>query len=203
MSIVVSYDFAEILGLLCAEGSHIVSYSNYWERKNGTLYFRRNKLSERIEFYNKDINLLYHYKKLLMKEFNYGANITKCRKINIGNREIIRKITSYVILGHLSWRLPEAIIKSDDCTKLRFLRGYFDGDGTSSGTVRFFSSNKIGLLGVSKLLENFTFVHTFQGPILKPKRKPAYVLQISRKDADRFIRLIEPVSKKPKSKIKI
>ncbi len=62
-------ELAEILGLLCSEGCHVVSYSNYWEKDREKLRYRKNKKSERIEFYNKDEKLLSHYRTLLFKEF--------------------------------------------------------------------------------------------------------------------------------------
>ena len=46
---------AEILGLLCAEGHHAIAYSSYWSLDRGKPRFRKNKRSERIEIYSKDI----------------------------------------------------------------------------------------------------------------------------------------------------
>ncbi len=192
----ITCELAEILGLLCVEGSHILSYSNYTEKYKGKTRFRRNKKSERIEFYNKDKNLLLHYQKLLLKEFNYSSNITKHDKINIGKQEIISLITSHTQLGHLSWNVPEGISESENEVKISFLRGYFDGDGTSSGNVRFFSTNKQGMVQISSLLSNLGFKHMLQGPIIKIKRKPSYIIQISRKDENSFLKAINPVSKK-------
>ncbi len=193
----ISLELAEILGLLCAEGSHIISYSSYKEKNRDKFYYRKNKKSERIEFYNKDTFLLNHYRQLLKKEFGYEANITKHGKINIGQKQIIENIISQTALGHLNWRVPEAVLSAEEITKLCFLRGYFDGDGTASGRIRFFSTNLIGLKQVSQLLDNLELKHTMQGPIIKPNRKPSYVIQISRKEEERFLKMIRPVSKRP------
>ena len=157
-------------------------YSSYWGKDCGKDRFFKNNKSERIEFYNKDLKLLLHYKKLLNKEFNYKPNITKHSKINICKRDIIRNITSYVDIGHMKWAVPISINKSENNIKIAFLRGYFDGDGTSSNRVRFFSSNKKGLMQVSNILNNLKFKHTFQGPIIKENRKPSFIIQISEKE---------------------
>ncbi|HLD72078.1 MAG TPA: LAGLIDADG family homing endonuclease [Candidatus Nanoarchaeia archaeon] len=190
-------ELAEILGLLCAEGSHIVSYTNYFEMNRGTLRFRKNKKSERIEFYNKDKKLLWHYNQLLNQEFDYYPKVTKWGKVNICKKVIIAKIISYTHLGHLSWRVPEVVFDSSDEVKLLFIRGYFDGDGTSSGSsVRMFSVNQEGINQVSRLLNSLEFEHTIQGPILKMNRKPGFILQISAKEKERFLKAVNPISKR-------
>ena len=56
---IISREFAEIIGLLCAEGCHIVSFSSYWSKSERR--YRKNDRSERIEFYNKDYDLLLNY----------------------------------------------------------------------------------------------------------------------------------------------
>jgi len=193
-------NIAEIIGLLCAEGSHITSYCSYWEKEGEKLRYRKNKKSERIEFYNKDIKLLNHYKELIFKEFGINSNITKHGKINIGNIAIIRKITLQTPLGHLNWRVPQSIINGNQEIKISFLRGFFDGDGTASGSIRFFSTNEKGIRQVSSLLTDLSFRHTIQGPITKPNRKKYYIIQVSRKDKLRFFEEIKPISKLPKLK---
>ncbi|MBU0472273.1 MAG: hypothetical protein KKF65_06605 [Nanoarchaeota archaeon] len=97
----ITSELAEIIGLLCAEGCHAISYSSYWGKDRGKKRFFKNFKSERIEFYNKDRKLLLHYQELLNKEFNYFPKICKYDKINICKINIIRKITSYTELGHL------------------------------------------------------------------------------------------------------
>lgn len=188
--------FAELLGLLCAEGSHIISYSNYLE-KGKRIRKRVNKKSERIEFYNKDPKLLFHYQRLVEDIFGVKQNITKHNKINLGKRLLIKKIIAETALGHISWRVPNSILTSDKEIKLSFIRGYFDGDGTASGPVRFFSSNPIGLRQVSLLLKDLDFQHTFLGPYKKSGRKNHYVIQIARKQKQKFLSLVQPISKLP------
>jgi len=76
-------ELAEILGLLCAEGCHVISYSSYWEKFREKLRFRKSKRSERIEFYNKDVKLLSRYLDLLLNEFGYKGRITKNGKVTV------------------------------------------------------------------------------------------------------------------------
>jgi len=188
-------NFAEVLGFLCAEGCHIIQHSSYWGNDKGKRRYYKNKKSERIEVYSKDINLLMHHKKLLDLAFRYEVTITKDNKINIANRKIIREIIFNTEIGHLKWRVPASIKCANLLVKKRFVRGFFDGDGTSSNIIRFFSTNKPGLLEISELLLDLGFKSTFQGPIVKPNRKPSYVLQISRGERETFLNTINPVYK--------
>jgi len=190
-----SPEFAEIIGLLCAEGCHIYRYENYMELKDGKVRFHHNHKSERIEFYNKDIKLLLHFKKLLEKEFDYLPKITRHGKINICKTKIIKEIIAHTELGHLKWKVPSNIMTAQTNIKISFLRGYFDGDGTISNRVRMFSTNKRGLMQVSQILEELKVIHTFPKPILKINRKPLYYIQISEKEKKRFLNVIKPISK--------
>ena len=194
----ITLELAEILGLLCAEGCHVVSFSSYWGLERGKPRYYRNAKSESIQFYNKDRLLISHYQKLLSKEFDYHPKLTKHGKINICKINIMREITRHTKLGHLSWQVPGSIRNSNKEIKIAFLRGYFDGDGSATGRkIRFFSCNKSGLLQVSRLLDDLNFKHTFQGPIIKEDRKPSYIIQISRQQKERFLNIIKPISKIP------
>lgn len=187
-------EFAEILGLLCAEGHYSLRRYSYWGFDRGRKRYYKNQKSEHIEFYNKDVKLLERLQKLLEKEFQYYPKVTKHGKINICRRYIIRSILNETPLGHLKWRVPESIIKSED-TIIAFIKGYFDGDGTASNRARFFSTNEIGLKQVSKLLTQLRIKHTMPKPILKEHRKPLYYIQISEKERERFLNIIKPTSK--------
>ena len=192
---------AEIIGLLCAEGSYILQYSTYYGYDRNKLRLFRNHKSERIEFYNKDNKLLLHYKKLLLLKFNYDSHITKNNKINICNRKIIQTILGYTKLGHLKWEIPKDILNSRKSVKLSFIWGYFDGDGTCVTSVRMFSTNKKGLSQVSKILTQLDIKHTLQKPILKENRKPIYTLQVSHASKETFLKEVKPISILPGARI--
>ena len=163
----ISPELAEIIGLLCAEGCHVVQYPSYWGKDRGKPRYYINHKSERIECCSKDKKLLNHFKILLQKEFEYFPNITKDNKINICKRNIIRSIIYHTSLGCSCWKVPEVIIKSSKKIKIRFLRGFFDGDGTCSKYIRMFSINHNGLIQVSKLLNDLTISHYFEKPLVK------------------------------------
>ena len=190
-------ELSEILGLLCAEGSHIVSFSSYWGKDRGKKRFYKNDKSERIELYNKDIKLLVHYQNLLNQQYGYYPKITKYNKINICKMVIIRDIISYTNLGSFTWKVPEAVKTGDLKCKTAFIRGLFDGDGSAVNGIRFFSSNKKGIYDISALLGDLGFKHTMRGPILKENRKPHYVLRVTNKQKENFLNLIKPISKIP------
>ena len=189
-------ELSEIIGLLCAEGSHIIAYSSYWGNDRGKLRYFKNHKSERIEFSNEDKKLLKHYQNLLKTVFNYKTRITRDNKVNICKKHIVNEIISQTELGHLKWNVPVSILNGKNSSKIHFLRGFLDGDGSvTNNLVRFFSTNKNGLDSVSKLLTNLGIKHTFPKPIIKPKRKPLYYIQISRKEKETFLNLIKPISK--------
>jgi len=189
-------EFAEILGLLCAEGCYIERQNTYWGKDRGKERLFKNHKSIRIEFYNKDIKLVNRYQELLFKEFNYSTKITKFGKINVCRRDIISQIISKTKLGHLNWNVPRDISKGDKDIQIPFIRGYFDGDGTSIHNIRFFSTNLMGLVNVSKILINLNFNPAFPKPMIKENRKPLYVLQLSLKEKERFLKEINPVLKR-------
>tara|TARA_Y100000310_G_C20593822_1_gene769478 strand:- start:321 stop:908 length:588 start_codon:yes stop_codon:yes gene_type:complete len=191
----ITIKLAEILGLLCAEGSHIIAYSSYWGKDRGRDRFFTNNKSERIEFYNKDIKLLKHYQKLLFDEFEYSPKITKHNKINICKMNIIRSIILQTPLGHMKWTIPLSVKESKREVKIAFVRGFFDGDGTVSNRVRFFSSNPDGIKQLSDLLRDLDFKHTIQGPIKRENHKDSFVIQISQKERESFLKEIKPISK--------
>jgi len=188
---------AELLGLLCAEGSHIIAYSSYWDKSGDKLRYVKNKRSERIEFYNKDSKLLNRLKDLLFAAFDYHASITKDNKINIGKRKTIGEIITHTELGHLKWKVPFFVKCGSDNIKIAFIRGFFDGDGTCINRIRFFSTNINGLKDVSVLLQHLNFKHTIQKPIIKQNRKPCYTLQVSERKKETFLNTIKPISKRP------
>ena len=192
-------ELSEILGLLCAEGSYIKAYSSYWGRGREKPRYFKNDKSERVEFSNKDIKLLIHFQKLLEKEFNYKTRITKHNKINICTMSIINQILSFTEIGYDKWKVPNVIKSANKNIKICFLRGYFDGDGTISNRIRFFSSNKKGITQVSGLLNDLKIKHTIQGPILRENRKPSFIIQISEKERESFLNMIKPLSKRPDS----
>ena len=66
-----------------------------------------------------------------------------------------------------------------------------------SGSIRFFSSNLAGLKQVSLLLNKNKFRHTLLGPYKKEDRQNQYVLQLSRAEKVRFLKTINPISKRP------
>jgi intein/homing endonuclease len=193
----ISEEFAEILGLLCAEGCHTLSYSSYWGKDRGKDRFFKNDKSERIEFYNKDPKLLDRYLYLLDSVFNYKPKITKHGKVNICKQHIMQLILGQTELGHLNWKVPNSVIISSNSVKICFIRGFFDGDGTVSNRVRMFSTNYKGLKKVSLILKQLDILHTFQTPKKIPQKKQLYIIQISERNKETFLNLIKPYSKCP------
>jgi intein/homing endonuclease len=134
---------------------------------------------------------------LLYKTFRYKSRITKNNKINIGKIGVIKEIIKHTELGCLRWQVPSFVREMGPKIKAKFIRGYFDGDGTCSNRIRFFSVNVSGLKQVSSILDDLDVNHTFQGPFFKTNRKPSYIIQISEKKREMFLKLIQPISKKP------
>ena|SRR3989344_9512657 len=190
-------ELAELLGLLCAEGCYILRYNTYFGKHRNKIILYKNHKSERIEFYNKDKKLIIRFKNLLAKEFYYYPNVTKFGKINICRRDIIRTILIETQIGHLKWEVPKRILNSNKLIKISFLRGYFDGDGTASKNIRMFSTNLSGLNQVAKILIDLKFDYKFEKPMIKENRKPLHYIQLPMYEKERFLKIIQTVSKRP------
>jgi len=192
----ISEELAEIIGLLCAEGCYINTRTSYWGKERGKMRYRKNKLQKRIEFGNIDPILLNHFKELVEKEYNYTPGIGKDRA-RICKGGIIDNITSYTDLGHLKWKVPESVMNGNEIIKSRFLRGFFEGDGTVSNRIRFFSTNLQGLKQITKLLDSLSIKNKLNGPALKPRRKPFYEIYIFQSERERFLNKLQPITKIP------
>ena len=188
---------SEIVGFLCAEGSHNLSFSSYYEKTKNGFRWRQNKRQERITFYNKDTNLMRHFQKVLSQAYNHPFRITKDNRINIAKKTIVRNLLSYTDFGYFKWKVPQQIKDSSLPVKIAFIRGYFDGDGTAKSSIRFFSVNKPSLKEVSNLLKYLGYKHTFLGPYFKHGKLPSYVIQVSRSQKKMFLKQVKPLSKKP------
>ena len=187
---------AEIIGLLCAEGSYYNSFTDCWlyYPNRDKSYFRKNKQTTYIQFANFDINLLNHFKNLVYEVYNYNASFSSDR-IRICNRNVIKDLLKYTDYGHLKCKVPVNVLKGDNDVKIRFIRGFFDGEGTTSTTVRMFSTNERGLRNISLLLEQLNIKNTFNGPCYKEGRKPYFYIYIRKCDENKFLSMINPVSK--------
>jgi len=95
------------------------------------------------------------------------------------------------------WKVPESVMKGTRTTKLRFLRGFFEGDGTISNRIRFFSTNLNGLKQISFLLNQLEIKNKINGPIIKRERKPFYEVYIYQSERERFLNKLEPITKIP------
>jgi len=137
---------AEIIGLLCAEGSYYNSFKDCWlyYPDRNKYYFRKNKQTVYIQFANFDLKLLNHFKELIHEIYNYNVSVCSDR-IRICKRDIIKDLLKYTDYGHLKWKVPINVLKGNEDVKIKFIRGFFDGEGTTSTTVRMFSTNEIEL----------------------------------------------------------
>ena len=167
---------AELIGLLRGEGSYYNSCSTYLqyypERKK--TYIKRNKRTIYIQFANHDTNLLKHFKNLVKIVYSYELSLNFDR-IRICKRSIIEDLLKYSKYGYLNWDVPFEILKGSEDLKIGFLRGFFDGEGTVSNTIRMFSTNKEALKKVSLLLDQLNIKNTFNGPYCKENRKPYFM----------------------------
>jgi len=191
----ISEELAEILGLLCSEGSYTISTSRCFcfYKERGKKYLR-NKTTRYIQFGNYDKKLLQHFRLLVEKEYGHRTGLEKDR-IRICKRFIIDDLLRYTSFGVLKWKLPTDVKNSTFNIKIKFLRGYFDGDGTVSSQIRFFSSNGRSLKDVSNLLHSVGIGNNFKGPYFRKGKRPSFYIYVRRKYWDKFLELINPISK--------
>ncbi len=188
---------AEIIGLLCAEGSfhdYTSTFMEYYKDRKKS-YLKKNKRSIYIQFANFDEKLLLHFKDLINKVYGYDVPINKDR-VRICRRSLIDDLLKYTDYGHLKWEIPNSVKKGSKDIKIKFIRGFFDGDGTISTTVRMFSTNELSLRGISDLLKEIGIKNNFNGPCIRESRKPYFYIYILRSEQSKFLNMIDPRSKK-------
>ena len=195
---------AEIIGFLCAEGSHydyICKYWNYDHRRNNS-YFRVTR-HEGIDFGNNNPLLLNRFLFLLKKCYKYERRVTgvpDARKVAIRKKLVIRDLLTFTNYGCLKWRVPRIIKNTKNKgTKIAFLRGYYEGDGVRPDLnkkknliirVRFNSKNLRGLKQVSKLLKDLNIKTNLH---FSSKIRKEYELCLYGRDARKFIELARPL----------
>ena len=178
---------AEIIGLLCAEGSHynyITVYNEFF--KNRGKYYTLIRNVEAVEFTNLDEKLLHHFRNLMLKVYNYAPRPTGIKtsmKIRIKKKSVIEDLVKYTEFGSKKWRIPEDIFNSSIDIKSSFIRGLFDGDGSiTKYKIRLVSVNKEGICGVKDLLNSIGIECRTGGPLkVSGNRKPTYELIIPRR----------------------
>lgn len=194
-----SSEKAEILGLLCAEGTYYRYYSTYYEffknRGVNGKYYRRTKMIEAVEFTNLNEKLLQHFRSLMFKVYRYAPRPTGIKtsiKIRIKKASVIQDLLKHTKFGCKKWRVPKELWNSENGTISSFIRGLFDGDGTiRKFNIRLSSINPEGLKGVNKLLRLLGIVSWVKGPYSgRGNRKPNYYLYIPRGGVKKYKELI-------------
>ncbi len=199
---------AEILGLLASDGTirEYLSYYKGFDKRRGKTYNRR-QFCRIIEFINTNLKLIYNIIFLLDKCYEYKPNIgvdkrTGVYRLPITKGKIIDDIKQDINLGKKRWNVPIKVLNGSSNIKKAFIRGFFDGDGstdiTKYGTprIRISSCNLKGLKNLSKLLVEFTIQHSFLGPYKrkrKRKRKlrmPMYEINVKKASVNKFIKTI-------------
>ena len=108
---------AEILGLLCAEGSYYnyLSVCNEFFKNRGK-YYTIIKMIEAIEFTNLDWQLLTHFRNLMFSVYNYAPGTTGVKtslKIRIKRKTIIEDLIKFTEFGCMKWKVPKELLKNE------------------------------------------------------------------------------------------
>lgn len=183
---------AEILGLLCAEGSHYnytTIYNEYF--KNRGKYYTLIRNIEAIEFTNLDKGLLQHFRKLMLSVYNYAPRPTGIKtslKIRIKKKVVIEDLLSYTDFGCTKWSVPKELFNSNKENLCAFIRGLFDGDGTlQKYFVKLVSVNYEAVTDTSKILKQLGIESKVLGPYQqKGNRKSYYNLIIPKEYISKF-----------------
>ena len=198
-----SIEKAEILGLLCADGTHYkyISIENRFFPKRGKYYTTMN-LKERIEFSNLNIKLLEHFQNLLKKVYNYHSKITgipTSLKIHITKKAIIKDLLQYSDFGFNKWRVPEKIKNGSLNIKAAFIRGIYEGDGVKVQKNRYGSLYLFFDMKNRSSLEELQKLHTDLGitaRINKNNKGMTRLLVYGIENVAKFKKLINPKYKK-------
>ncbi len=192
----ISTEKAEIIGLLCADGSHFVCYSEYmeWHNIRKKRYFKRRR-TERIEFTNKNNGLLIHFRNLVLKVYGEAPKIKfRFFKVRLIKKKFIYDLLRFTDFSCEKWSTPKEIIKGSNDVKAAFIRGVYEGDGTKLQWRRkvpyleFHMYNIKGLKQIKKLLLSLG-IHSKLYPY------PKLIIK-GQKDVIRFAKLINLKFKK-------
>ena len=191
-------DRAEMLGLLCSDGTHREYFSEFlhYDKRRGKSYPSK-QFKKIIEFGNIDPVLLNRFRELLRKMYGYYPNIIKSNhnvmRVSITKNEIIDDIKKYVKIGKAVWFVPDFVMNGSKKTKARFIQGYFDGDGSTDVTkdniprIRFGSTNLQGISQV-KTLTNYLEIETsLNGPYKRKGKRDSYELLLKPRSIEPFI----------------
>jgi DNA-binding transcriptional regulator WhiA len=192
-------DKAEILGLLCAEGYYSDAWSAYvvFDKRRCSAYYRCVKRKV-VEFSNKNTKLLQRFQDLINNVYGFVPNVSiskkRTPKIVLTRKNVVSDLVSYSNFGLERWVVPETIFNGSNIAKLRFIRGFFDGDGSfSKNCLSLYSSNKDALFDIYKMLCLLKFHSNFRGPYKNEGKKDMYEIYIRSVSRERFIRLVKPI----------
>lgn len=190
---------AEILGLLCSEGCYVDTWSKYvvFDKRRSNAYYRCAKRRV-VEFSNKNQNLLKRFQKLINFEYGYIPKVYvsgKCTpKIILARKAVVEDLVSYSSFGCERWVVPECILNGSESVKTRFIRGFFDGDGTySMNRIVLYSANRDGLHSIYEMLKDLSISSSFYGPQKRQNKKDMYSIYVKASSRERFIGLMKPI----------
>jgi len=192
----ISAEKAEIIGLLCADGSHFVYYSEYmeWHNIRKKRYFKRRR-TERIEFTNKNNDLLVHFRNLILKIYGEAPKIKfKFFKVRLIKKIFINDLLKFTDFGCDKWFIPKEIKNGTKNVKSAFIRGIYEGDGTKlqwrgkQPYLEFHIYNIKGLKQLKKVLFSL-------GINSKLYSYPKLIIKGS-KDVLKFAKIVKPMFKK-------
>ncbi len=204
---------SELIGLLVSDGSireYTSKYTEFDKRRNKR--YNRIKRVKIIEFINTNKDLIERFRELLKEIYNYNPNVGLDRgnfRIPITKNYIIFDIKEKVRLGHNSWTIPRFIISGNKKIKKAFIRGFFDGDGSTdiskskTPRVRLTSTNRKGIKEISELLLQLELNHSLLGPYRRGEnRKPEFQINIKKDSIIKFINEIGSYHSKKRQRFK-
>ncbi|MBI2542567.1 MAG: hypothetical protein HYW24_00045 [Candidatus Aenigmarchaeota archaeon] len=194
---------AEILGLLCAEGTHYeyVSVETKFDKRRGK-YYTHSRIREQIEFGNLNKLLLKHFQYLLINVYKYPTKITgipTSLKIHITKKDIMKDLLKYTDFNSDRWSVPNEVLTGSLEIKAAFIRGLYEGDGTklqfankTTPYVDFHMKNPTGLDSVAILLKSLGVNTRFW------KSDYGRLVIYGLDDVRKFSRTIKPIFKRIK-----
>ena len=149
---------AEILGFLCSEGNDNNFIDNHieYDKRRKKLYVR-NMNKQWINFSNTDLAILKRFLYLMEMVYDYPLRYFKKGTVYIKRKEVVKDLRRYSLFGSRRWSVPKELFKKQYRNQAkRFIRAYFDGDGSVdykwNKRITLDSVNKNSLSKLNKLL---------------------------------------------------
>lgn len=151
---IIDEDLAWLLGVMCGDGC-LENYRRVHYR------IELSTIDKRFaKTFIKKMNKVFHLNEKFNPKVQVNNNNSRYYKVDIEGKNLFNFFRKFGSFGCFKWEVPEQILKGNIKIKNSFLKGFYDSEGSINSyrknykKIRVVSVNRIGLEGVSRLLND-------------------------------------------------